>query len=106
MEFSHERDIPRLKELAKKGVNIGTSSWIYEGWLGSLYQGNYSGPRSKVNKKELKRLHDDGAFGGDPLKVELYTLCESIGDDEDAILAGMLNGVDLDEAKAKMDAWA
>ncbi len=54
MEFSHERDVPRLKVLAAKGIHIGTSSWIYEGWLGKVYRGDYSGPRSAVNKKRFE----------------------------------------------------
>ena len=54
MEFLHERDVPRLKELSKKGIHIGTSSWIYEGWLGSLYRGDYSSPRAKTNKKRFE----------------------------------------------------
>jgi len=54
MEFSHDRDIPRLKELATKGIHIGTSSWIYEGWLGKLYRGDYSSARATVNKKRFE----------------------------------------------------
>jgi hypothetical protein len=27
---------PKLKALAKRGVDHGTSSWNYEGWLGSI----------------------------------------------------------------------
>jgi uncharacterized protein YecE (DUF72 family) len=55
MQFSHERDIPRLKELAKKGVFIGTSSWKYEGWQGSLYRADYSGARSAINKARFEK---------------------------------------------------
>jgi uncharacterized protein YecE (DUF72 family) len=54
MEFAVERDRERLKQLAAKGVYLGTSSWIYEGWLGQVYNGDYSGPRSKVNKKRFE----------------------------------------------------
>jgi uncharacterized protein YecE (DUF72 family) len=54
MEFSHERDTPRLKELAKRGIYLGTSSWKYEGWIGQVYNADYSGPRSKVQKKRFE----------------------------------------------------
>ncbi len=28
---------PKLRALADRGVYFGTSSWKYEGWLGSIY---------------------------------------------------------------------
>jgi hypothetical protein len=28
---------PRLRALATEGLYFGTSSWKYEGWLGSIY---------------------------------------------------------------------
>src|SRR5580692_6278151 len=38
-----ERLAPKLRELASQGVYFGTSSWKYEGWLGSIYSpGRYS----------------------------------------------------------------
>jgi uncharacterized protein YecE (DUF72 family) len=34
---------PRLRALAEQGIYFGTSSWKYEGWLGSIYRpGRYS----------------------------------------------------------------
>lgn len=51
MLFSHERDVPRLRELAAKGIYLGTSSWIYEGWLGTLYQEPYLDKRGKKFSK-------------------------------------------------------
>ena len=54
MEFSAERDVPRLKELAQKEIYLGTSSWKYPGWIGQVYKGDYSGPRSPVNKKRFE----------------------------------------------------
>jgi hypothetical protein len=39
---------PLLKALAARGVYLGTSSWKYEGWLGSVYApsryGGFSAP--------------------------------------------------------------
>jgi uncharacterized protein YecE (DUF72 family) len=38
-----ERLAPRLRVLAGEGIYFGTSSWKYEGWLGSIYSpGRYS----------------------------------------------------------------
>ncbi len=54
MEFSAERDGPRLQELAKQGVYLGTSSWKYPGWIGQVYKRDYSGPRSIVQKKRFE----------------------------------------------------
>src|SRR4051812_13755870 len=28
---------PKLRDLADRGIYFGTSSWKYEGWLGSIY---------------------------------------------------------------------
>src|ERR1700734_3372483 len=34
---------PKLRRLAEEGIYFGTSSWKYEGWLGSIYSpGRYS----------------------------------------------------------------
>jgi uncharacterized protein YecE (DUF72 family) len=54
MEFSVEKTVPKLKELEKQGIYIGTSSWKYEGWIGQVYNKDYSGPRSKVQKKTFQ----------------------------------------------------
>src|ERR1035441_9083136 len=54
MEFSPERERPKLKQLAKQGIYLGTSSWKYEGWIGQVYNADYSGPRSKVQKKRFE----------------------------------------------------
>ncbi|MDP4220642.1 MAG: DUF72 domain-containing protein [Bacteroidota bacterium] len=39
--FDPARDIPRLHELARKRIYLGTSSWKYEGWLGQVYHEDY-----------------------------------------------------------------
>jgi uncharacterized protein YecE (DUF72 family) len=36
--FDREQAKPRLAELARAGVFLGTSSWKYPGWLGQLYE--------------------------------------------------------------------
>ncbi len=35
--FDRARLAQRLKELAARGIYLGTSSWKYEGWLGQIY---------------------------------------------------------------------
>jgi uncharacterized protein YecE (DUF72 family) len=47
---------PRLHALAEKGVYFGTSSWKYEGWLGSIYaEGRYQ-TRGRHSKKKFDDL--------------------------------------------------
>jgi uncharacterized protein YecE (DUF72 family) len=44
---------PKLRALAEQGVYFGTSSWKYEGWLGSIYnEGRYQ-TRGKYSKKKF-----------------------------------------------------
>lgn len=38
VDFDREQMQPRLAELARSGVFVGTSSWKYPGWLGQLYE--------------------------------------------------------------------
>ncbi len=54
MDFSSERDPILLRRLAEKQIYLGTSSWKYDGWLGQIYNADYSGPRSAVNKKRFE----------------------------------------------------
>jgi uncharacterized protein YecE (DUF72 family) len=54
MEFSAEQIAPKLRELAKQNIYLGTSSWKYPGWIGQVYKRDYSGPRSAVNKKRFE----------------------------------------------------
>ena len=44
---------PRLKSLASQGVYLGTSSWKYEGWLGSVYNEARYQTRRKLSKKKF-----------------------------------------------------
>ncbi len=45
---------PRLHALAAKGVYFGTSSWKYEGWLGSIYtRGRYE-TRGRFSRKKFE----------------------------------------------------
>ncbi len=44
---------PRLAQLAKEGVLIGTSSWKYEGWLGSVYTPERYLTRGKHSHKKF-----------------------------------------------------
>jgi uncharacterized protein YecE (DUF72 family) len=45
---------PRLRALAEKGVYFGTSSWKYEGWLGSIYSPDRYATRGKFSKKKFE----------------------------------------------------
>ena len=45
---------PKLRALAGRGIYFGTSSWKYEGWLGSIYsEGRYK-TRGKHSKKKFE----------------------------------------------------
>jgi uncharacterized protein YecE (DUF72 family) len=44
---------PKLRALAERGVAFGTSSWKYEGWLGSIYSPGRYQTRGKFSKKKF-----------------------------------------------------
>jgi hypothetical protein len=37
VQFNHEELKRQVAELATEGVFVGTSSWKYQGWFGTLY---------------------------------------------------------------------
>jgi len=45
---------PRLRELADQGIYFGTSSWKYEGWLGSIYSQERYTTRGKFSRKKFE----------------------------------------------------
>jgi uncharacterized protein YecE (DUF72 family) len=45
---------PKLHALAEEGVYFGTSSWKYEGWLGSIYSETRYQTRGKLSKKKFE----------------------------------------------------
>jgi uncharacterized protein YecE (DUF72 family) len=45
---------PKLRTLADEGIFIGTSSWKYEGWLGSIYSEEGYKTRNKRSKKKFE----------------------------------------------------
>jgi uncharacterized protein YecE (DUF72 family) len=45
---------PKLKRLANQGVYFGTSSWKYEGWLGSVYSADRYQTRGKLSKAKFE----------------------------------------------------
>ncbi len=53
--FVTETHAPRLSSLAKKGIMLGTSSWIYEGWRGQVYNKDYSGKRTNFLKTRFQK---------------------------------------------------
>ncbi|MFO0954415.1 MAG: DUF72 domain-containing protein [Isosphaeraceae bacterium] len=47
------RLVKKLRKLAERGVYFGTSSWKYEGWLGTVYSENRYTTRGKLSKKKF-----------------------------------------------------
>ena len=45
---------PKLHSLAEQGIYFGTSSWKYEGWLGSIYSEERYLTRGKHSKKKFE----------------------------------------------------
>lgn len=45
---------PKLRTLAEKGIYFGTSSWKYEGWLGSIYTEERYQTRGKLSTKRFE----------------------------------------------------
>jgi uncharacterized protein YecE (DUF72 family) len=45
---------PKLRALADQGVYFGTSSWKYEGWLGSIYTPERYATRGKLSKAKFE----------------------------------------------------
>lgn len=45
---------PALRALAERGVYVGTSSWKYEGWLGSIYSADRYTTRGKLSRKKFE----------------------------------------------------
>ncbi|HEV3164676.1 MAG TPA: DUF72 domain-containing protein [Isosphaeraceae bacterium] len=45
---------PALHSLAEQGVYLGTSSWKYEGWLGSIYSPERYVTRGRFSKKKFE----------------------------------------------------
>jgi uncharacterized protein YecE (DUF72 family) len=45
---------PKLKAMAGQGVYFGTSSWKYEGWVGSVYSADRYRTRGKFSRKRFE----------------------------------------------------
>lgn len=45
---------PRLQALAREGLYFGTSSWKYEGWVGSIYASERYTTRGKFSRKKFE----------------------------------------------------
>jgi uncharacterized protein YecE (DUF72 family) len=45
---------PRLRALAHRGIYFGTSSWKYEGWLGSIYSPSRYATRGKFSQRKFE----------------------------------------------------
>jgi len=45
---------PKLRALADRGIYFGTSSWKYEGWVGSIYSGDRYVTRGKFSKAKFE----------------------------------------------------
>ncbi len=53
--FQQDRHVVALRELAERGVYLGTSSWKYEGWIGSIYSEQRYIYRGKFAKKRFEQ---------------------------------------------------
>lgn len=90
--FTPDAHVPQLQTLADKGVYIGTSSWKYEGWVGQIYNGDYSSARSTFNKKRFdegslrefahvfRSVCFDGAYYRLPDEDSLKKMADSVPD--------------------------
>src|SRR5690348_7777291 len=45
---------PKLRALAERRIYFGTSSWKYDGWLGSIYSPDRYATRAKFSKKKFE----------------------------------------------------
>src|ERR1700742_2402204 len=45
---------PRLRALAVQGIFFGTSSWKYEGWMGSIYSPERYSSRGKFSRRKFE----------------------------------------------------
>jgi hypothetical protein len=45
---------PKLRALAEQGIYFGTSSWKYQGWLGSIYSPDRYQTRGKLSKAKFE----------------------------------------------------
>ena len=52
--FDRQRLRARLATLANQNIFIGTSSWKYEGWLGSIYSEQRYQTRGRLSKKKFE----------------------------------------------------
>ena len=55
MPFDREQLRPQISALAKQGVFIGTSSWKYPGWCGTLYDPARYEWRGKFARSRFER---------------------------------------------------
>jgi uncharacterized protein YecE (DUF72 family) len=93
--FERERDAPKLARLAQQNVWIGTSSYKYQGWLGSVYKDEqlYAGARKPFVKskfeenclREFSLLYHsvcyDGGYYRIPTTESLEKMAASVPDD-------------------------
>jgi len=93
MGFNRERMKQRSEQLAAKGIFIGTSSWKYPGWFGTLYEeqryiyrGKYSEARFEKNclieyAEVFKTVCVDAAYYTFPRREYLHQLSHDVPDD-------------------------
>jgi hypothetical protein len=48
------RQAPKLRALADRGIYFGTSSWKYDGWLGSIYREDRYLTRAKFSNAKFE----------------------------------------------------
>ena len=89
-EFSVDVHAPKLRALQERGVYLGTSSWIYEGWIGQVYRDGYLGKRGAFSKTRFRAeclaeharvfptVCFDGAYYRAPSEKQLRTYQEEL----------------------------
>ncbi len=93
MQFTREDIAPRLADLARQGVFVGTSSWKYPGWCGALYEparyewrGKFS--QARFNRECIAEYADvfktvcvDAAYYSFPTRQYLEGMAARVPDD-------------------------
>ena len=68
----------RLAALAQRGIYIGTSSWKYEGWLGSIYTPSRYETRGKFSQKKFDESEGTRVKAQLATGIRRVTLCSNL----------------------------
>ena len=119
-EFSVDVHAPKLRALQERGVYLGTSSWIYEGWIGQVYRDGYLGKRGAFSKTRFRAeclaeharvfptVCFDGAYYRAPSEKQLRTYQEELrrADGTSSVMAFKVSEALMIPAMVILDAFA